>query len=435
VASGEQALKVSSSAARPARERFMGLEWLRFGLGVFIIWFHTLHVYKPMRFWTHYVTDLGFFATSTFFVLSGFLLSHVYLDRRQDHAMREPARSFWVKRFSNLYPIHIGSLILAVLVIQIVAWMAITPADAARTARFVAYDINRPELFAGEMRHLMGNAELLINLGLNLVMLQAWNPFYLTFNPPAWSISVLFFFYLWFPWIGPALLRLAHHGRALAITCAIYIVPALVVIAISNFDTPETGILHRNPIIRFPEFVAGILLYAIYARRRDINRHAGRAASWGLFALVVVSFALGQWFLTFGSAFYYLLHDGLLLPACLATVYLAARAPAAASDRVNTWAVKLGGAALPMFALHIPLFTLYTRLEKIARGEPMLCVTGQFRACMQAASDITLSFWAYPIFLVATIAFCIVFQERFVRGVRRVIEPPLLRWLVGDKRG
>ena len=430
----EQSLTLSSSTARPTRERFMGLEWLRFGLGVFIVLFHTLHVYEPHRVWTHYLTDLGFFATSTFFVLSGFLLSHVYLKPDRHYGMREPARSFWIKRFSNLYPIHIGSLILAVVVVQLVAWLAITPGDAVRTFRFVSYDINRPVLFAGEMRHLMGNTELFVNLGLNLVMLQAWNPFYLTFNPPAWSISVLFFFYLWFPWIGPALLRVKHYARALAITCLIYIVPALVVIATTNFDTPETGILHRNPIIRMPEFVAGILLYALYARRRDAGLALSRGQVAGLLALIVVSFCLGQWFLTFGSAFYYLLHDGLLLPACLAAVYLAARAPAAGSENVNTWAVKLGGAALPMFALHIPLYTLYTRGEKIVRGEPTLCLTGHWQACMQAAGEITLSFWAYPIFLAGTIAFCVVFQERFVRAVRRRIEPPLMRWFMGDKR-
>ncbi len=80
------------------------------------------------------------------------------------------------------------------------------------------------------------------------------------------------------------------------------------------------------------------------------------------------------------------------------------------------------------------MYTLYTRVEKIVRGEPMLCLSGHWRACMQAAGEITLSFWAYPIFLVGTIAFCVVFQERFVRAVRRRIEPPMLRWFMGDKR-
>lgn len=408
----------------------MGLEWLRFGLGLYIVLFHTLHVYPSLRGWSHYVTDLGFFATSTFFVLSGFLLSHVYLDGHRGYVMRESARSFWVKRFSNLYPIHIGSLLLAVFLAWLVGWLALTPGDAASTFRFVMYDINRPEIVPGEMRHLMSNPELATNVVLNLLMLQAWNPFYLTFNPPSWSISALFFFYLWFPWIGPVLMRLRRPGLALFVIAGLYLVPALIAIAFSGFDTPETGILHRNPIVRLPEFLAGIVLYALYLRRRETQRAASRWQYGAMGLFVAACFPLGLWLLTFGSAFYYLLHDGLLLPACLVTVYAAAFVPAAGSARINDWAVKLGGAALPMFALHIPIFTLFTRLEKIVSGAPGLCLAGQWRPCLDAAGQVTLSPWAYPVYLVFTVAFCMVFQERFVRGVRAVIEPALMRWLV-----
>ncbi|WP_233544007.1 acyltransferase [Salinisphaera sp. Q1T1-3] len=418
----------AQSAPTPRRrERFMGLEWLRFGLGLYLVAFHTLHAYQPIRSWSHYVTDLGFFATSTFFVLSGFLLTHVYLDARSNHVMREPARSFWVKRFSNLYPIHIGSLLLAILMAQMVGWLALTPADAATTYRFVAYDINRAALFPGETHHIMSYAELFTNLGLNAVMLQAWNPYYLTFNPPSWSISALFFFYLWFPWLAPKLMRLRRPAIGLAITLAVYVVPALIVIALTNYDTPETGILHRNPIVRMPEFIAGILLYAIYARRRATGSGLSVATGGILGVLIVVSFVGGTLLLTFGSAAYYLLHDGLLLPACLAAVYLAAFVRPAGSERINDWAVRLGGAALPMFALHIPLFTAFTRLEKILAGQPSLCLAGQWRPCFDAAGQATLSVWAYPLYLVLTIAACVVFQQRFVRGARHLIEPPLMR--------
>ena len=44
----------------------------------------------------------------------------------------------------------------------------------------------------------MNNRELAFNFILQLLMLHARNPLYLTFNPPLWSISTLFFFYLCF---------------------------------------------------------------------------------------------------------------------------------------------------------------------------------------------------------------------------------------------
>ena len=85
---------------RIGKEHFIGLEWLRFLLGVYVVVFHTLHNYpseqKPS--WLVDLTGVGFFATSSFFVLSGFLLAHVYCRQGQ---LREPARSFWSRRFAK----------------------------------------------------------------------------------------------------------------------------------------------------------------------------------------------------------------------------------------------------------------------------------------------------------------------------------------------
>jgi peptidoglycan/LPS O-acetylase OafA/YrhL len=98
---------------------FTALEWLRFGLGFYIVLFHTFH-FPGMPEWMIKSTQLGFFATSTFFVLSGFLLSHVYLKRNEDHSvqMRESTKSFLVKRFANLYPVHIFSLLATLVIVS-----------------------------------------------------------------------------------------------------------------------------------------------------------------------------------------------------------------------------------------------------------------------------------------------------------------------------
>ena len=125
---------------RTDKEHFIGLEWLRFILGLYIVVFHTLHNYPEQQLpILKQLSGAGFFATSTFFVLSGFLLAHVYCQRGQ---MREPAVSFWSRRFANLYPLHIFSLLLTISVIFVISNLGIPPDDTKASIRFVVYDTN-----------------------------------------------------------------------------------------------------------------------------------------------------------------------------------------------------------------------------------------------------------------------------------------------------
>lgn len=403
----------------PAKERFIGLEWLRFGLGLYIVIFHTLHNYPSISGWSHYITDIGFFSTSSFFVLSGFLLAHVYLDHHQ--SLREPARSFWIKRFANLYPIHIGALLLAMLVSTAVGKLAITPQDAAASIRFVIYDVNNDlgQTDPEALRHYMSDSELAVNLALNVSLLHAWNPLYLTFNPPSWSISALMFFYLVFPWAAPRLFRVRHVGRALALTNLLYLLPPLVVIALTDYGMPETGILHRNPLIRLPEFIAGILLCVLYSRWRQAGYRPGRGLCLAMALWVAVSVVVAVWLLGQGHAWYYLLHNGLLLPAQLMLILLMTRVPSHADPRLRQLARRLGGASLPMFALHVPLYVIFTRVEQVLAGEPLRCLD-DFRGCLEAAGESSLMM--YPVFLLVTVLFCVMFQERFVLRVREHLQ-------------
>ena len=96
-------------------EHFIGLEWLRFLLAIYVVLFHTVHAYvEDEPTWLSELAGVGFFATSSFFVLSGFLLAHVYCRQGE---LREPARHFLGKRLANLYPLHLFSLLLTAIVI------------------------------------------------------------------------------------------------------------------------------------------------------------------------------------------------------------------------------------------------------------------------------------------------------------------------------
>ena len=399
--------------------RFIALEWLRFILGLYIVVFHTLHYYPSISSWSGYVTGLGFFATSTFFILSGFLLTHVYLRPQPPdgrYGLREPKRSFLIRRLANLYPIHIGAMVITVAVMAVLPVLKLTPEDATASIRAVMIDVNNGE----SIWHTMSNREMWAAALENVTLLHAWNPYYLTFNPPTWSISTLFFFYMTFPWLAVWLWHRRRPMRWLAFINLLYLVPPIVVILWTAWDAPETGILHRNPLIRLPEFAAGILLCVWFHRQQARTITFLKGAS--LMGLIVGSIGLGEWLLlpNHSAGWHYVLHNGLMMPAQLALIYLCLFVNSSNSQFWQRWASRLGGASLPMFALHVPLYLIFSRIEIALSGSHFSRCFFSIEQCRAQAGTISLV-W-YPVFLLLTIIFCVVFQEQFVLRMRSVIQ-------------
>jgi len=415
-----------------SKQRFIGLEWLRFLLGCYVMVYHSLHQY-PQRFTIPYlaeISSMGFFATSTFFVLSGFLLTHVYFDGNK---MRESGGSFLKKRFCNLYPIHIVALVSSIVVMSLMQWLAIPPEGPGASLRFVVYDSNSelagtsPELF----RHYMTNAQLAFNGVLQLLMLQAWNPYFLTFNAPLWSLSTLFFFYLFFPWLAPKLLAARHKWLWMLFICALYLLPPAWVIWQQQYGMPYTGLLQRGPLFRLPEFLAGILAYGIFRQHRQANLPLAGVARTLMVVGILLCFGIATALFTHGSGryWYFLLHNGLLLPSQVCLVYLSALARDPSSTWLRHWSPRLGAASLSIFALHVPLFNLFRTLEQFLLGDPLLCFS-DWQACIASAGKVQLSMTGYLIYLLLTVAICVIFQERCVVRMRDA----MLRLTSGTKK-
>ncbi len=401
----------------PHKEHFIGLEWLRFLLAIYVVLFHTVHTYvgdEPS--WLADLAGVGFFATSSFFVLSGFLLAHVYCRQGE---LREPAGHFLGKRLANLYPLHLFSLLLTAIVLAIIAKLGIPPDDAKASLRYVVYDTN--ENVAGEaLEHFMNNRELTLNFALQLFMLHAWNPYYLTFNPPLWSISTLFFFYLCFPLLAPRLMRQRHKGWWLLAIGMLYLLPPLWAIQQQAYGIPVTGMLHRMPLLRLPEFLAGILLCGLF---REWRSAGGQLGAVGRLALAV--FVLGSFLATLGLLkgeryWYFLLHNGLLLPAQLALVWLCALVTTPRNAALVGWSQRLGAASLPLFVLHVPVFILFSRSEKLLGVVSATCFE-DWADCVVQAGEQALTPALYPLYLGLCIVVCVVAQERAVVPVRRFL--------------
>lgn len=105
--------------------------------------------------------DLGYVGVTFFFVLSGFILTWT-------HSPSDTARKFWSRRFARIYPVHLLTLVIAVV------------------------------MLVSGLRDISGSPSWFVP---QLLLVQSWIPrLHLPqFNAPSWSLSDESFFYLLFP--------------------------------------------------------------------------------------------------------------------------------------------------------------------------------------------------------------------------------------------
>jgi peptidoglycan/LPS O-acetylase OafA/YrhL len=393
-----------------------GLDVLRFLRACYLVLYHTLYNYAeadamPLA----QVFRFGGCATSIFFILSGFILSHVYVGTTRGESIKISPSRFFINRFTNLYPIHIITLLLAI------ALMAVTSRP---------YDVNLYTLdSAPEIIHTMSTAEVAVNSVLQLLLLQAWNPFYLAFNIPSWSLSTLLFFYLFFPILAPRLVSMRRKWTMLIAMWAACLLPAIITVANGWYGVWTIGTLHSNPLLRLPEFLAGILAYGIFAGHAEqitglVARHRR------IVILTLAAFYVGAAYLFADGpqSWEVLLHNGAILPAHIALIFVSASVLQGASPRAAGWARRLGNASLPIFALQMPLFTLFRKVQKAVEiPYPLLSCFHRIHLCADAASIVPLHFAAYPAYLVMILFASVLFQEKVIAPLREPLRRTLTR--------
>ena len=198
----------------------------------------------------------GYLAVDLFFVLSGFVITHVYKEGFARRVTARGYRDFLKARVARIYPLHITVLLLFV-----------ATATAERAASYALRGSFEPMPLLGE-RSVGG-------FFANLVMLQGLWARELSWNDPAWSISLEFLAYLLFPFLFPVLWRAGSAAKAG--------LGGLLVVALGWLAYRTGGYFNQwngaYAILRcLPEFLAGMLLYSGYQN--------------GIFASVVASDAV-----------------------------------------------------------------------------------------------------------------------------------------------
>ncbi len=408
------------------KQHFVTLEWFRFILSLYIVIFHTFN-YKDAPPIIREIFDTGFFATSSFFILSGFILAHVYLKNKgkSDVALREDPKDFLIKRFANLWPIHIISMIIFILIIFSLPYFSVNPKDIASSIRNVTLDATNGAPYE-ELKHTMSNIELILAYIMNIFMVHSWNPYYMTFNFPTWSISTLFFFYLTFPYFAVRIHKMKNPYFGLFVLNAIYLTPVAICLIFTEMSYPEAGFLHRNPLVRLPEFLSGIFLCYIYHKNRLKGTLPDLKKMLNIFIIIILSLTIMKYWMyamihywNSWNIAYHLLHNGLILTLEMLIIYFVINLPDINKESLVKLSLRIGGSSLPLFALHMPIFYVFIRIQKVLEGEPSLCLI-DFKSCMSAATQEP-HYIFYLFYLIITVYLCVIFQEKVVIPIRQVI--------------
>ena len=410
------AMEAGRSGSRPTekamRKTIVGLDAMRFVLAVYLMVFHTIHDFpEANRHPLIWLTDLGGFSTSSFFILSGFILTYVYVDA--SGGVRGGARKFLIKRFSEIYPINFIGLILFALVALV------------STRPFNSFLL--PTLSEGhQLAVQLSTGGATFNWLLNILMLQVWNAGYSSINGPSWSLGCLLFFYLCFPILAPRLANTRRRAIVLIAFWLLFLVTPIALAFIGAYGPLAVGTLAHNPILRIPEFLSGILLYSLYASGRLKWMLGSRRRKAAATALVLLSFLLASYLFATGPLYVlYIIHNGALMPAELTLVALCADAS------VPRWAERtasrLGNAALSIFALHSALFAIAIKgLKLMSINEPIWRCASHFSACAASAKAVQPSMAFYPIYLIGTVIVAVIFQERCFVPIRTGIRNAFL---------
>lgn len=178
----------------------------------------------------------GYFSTSFFFMLSGFILAYLYWGANGQ--LTSSKKHFWLLRFSRLFPIHIIILIITFL------------------------------LFTG---FLLGEntpvPTMVFSALATLTLTQAWVPQWVpVWSWPTWALSALLFMYLIMPWLMLRLSKLSRKYMILLLAALplISLLPTIV-IALGMFSGEKLNrdwsiFLGATPIFWVAHFVAGMLL-------------------------------------------------------------------------------------------------------------------------------------------------------------------------------
>lgn len=217
-------------------QKLDALTSLRFFAALAIVVHHSKAAFDATA-WINSPIPLDY-GVSFFFVLSGFILTYSH----PESPTRQHIWSFYVARFARIWPLHLATFLLCLILIPERA--RLTP-DSAGT--MIA----------------------------NLTLVQAWIPmagFFFSYNAVSWSISAEAFFYLCFPMLRKNLSTTWFWKLPLVFALGAGILYLAVVLGVPTYDpgapfqVSSTGMSYISPFVRVFEFFLGMITAVAFGR-------------------------------------------------------------------------------------------------------------------------------------------------------------------------
>lgn len=299
---------------------------LRFFAALWVVFYHWREPWSVDFDAASLLLAMGRFGVDLFFILSGFVLTHVYIAAREQG--RFQFGRFIIARFARIYPLHIATIAL----LGVIGFGAVQLGVPFEPDRFPLQD-----------------------LPAHLLMIHAWG-FAPNFgwNGPSWSISAEWFAYLAFPAYMMAAIALKHRPLALlAIATALFFALDLVHTRLFGETLPMAT--ERFGVLRIiPEFLIGVALYRL-GQVYCLPRRAAQIA-FGATLAVYLLFA------------HLAVDDRLLALMGAPLIFLLAETDRHSAKREhNGLFVYLGDVSYAIYMIHVPFFMVaFNFLQDVA---------------------------------------------------------------------
>ena len=331
-------------------KKIIGLDILRFLMALIMVTYHVQPLLEKS-----FLNELnfnGFLATSTFFILSGFILTHVYYKKIQINTFSNT--NFLIKRFSALYPIHIFTLLISILFFFILHFI-MKKSFPIEVGIHVLPGLTSDQTFSINFK------DILFYILETITLVHAWDYRFLFFNGASWSISTLLFFYLFFFILVKNIKDIKNLKKLLILFWCLSLLPIIYLTSLQNFSNEIVGFIHRNPLLRLPDFIFGILFYLICLR---VNKYSKKIQFFSIIFSILGFLSAHYLVKNNPQNWFFLAHNGLFLFPEMGLIYAFLNINIS-NTKIKVLIEKLGKCSLTIYMLHLPLLAIYTTIYKL----------------------------------------------------------------------